>query len=231
MVGCNDDLFSKTTASSSGSITSEQRQKKRETAEFMRKTLADGKAELATICSSSTPLKRAALPSTVTWNGRCGKDFEVFIDRVTGHVAQQSHMGYLLLDKVAQLWLKYGSETVVLKCALKKKIHPSLHHISPSQFICDVVWLYGALQQSITGRGKAIIRDQEDTQDGILTWKRFIDTYRFHGDVDVYLAEQQSILTRKYHAHYHGGMIQFLEDFESAFMNIDYVLKRTSLSS
>ncbi len=171
VVGCNDDLFSNTTADSEGSITSQQRQKKRKPAEFLRKMRSDGLAQRATLCSNNNPLKRAPLPSNVYWNGKCGKDFEIYIDKVTGHVAQQPHMGYLLLDKVAMFWLKYGNETVVLKIALQKKVHPSLHHISPSQFITDVVWLFGAMQQSITGRGKSIIREQEETQDGILTWK------------------------------------------------------------
>ena len=44
------------------------------------------------------------------------------------------------------------------------------------------------------------------------------------------MAQQQSILAICFHADYSGGQLQFLEDYENAFMNIDYVLKHQWLS-
>ena len=47
----------------------------------------------------------------------------------------------------------------------------------------------------------------------------------------MYLAQQQQVVSQRYHSQYLGGMIQFLEDYESAFMNIDYVMRRKPLTS
>ena len=220
--GCNDEIFSK--SDSTVSLNTEEREKRNKSKEWFKKLREDSQAKNAPVCKNTTPLKRASLPSTVLWNGRSGKDLEKFIDKVTGHVAQQAHMGYLLLEPIAHLWLKYGDAEAVLQIGMSKKIHPSLHHISPTQFVLDVVWLYGALQASIVERGRSIIREHEDSQDGILTWKRFVDTYRYDGDVDVYLSEQQRSLCVQFHSHYPGGMLKFLEDYETAFLNIEYVL-------
>ena len=46
--------------------------------------------------------------------GKGGQEFECYIDRFTGHVSQQQHMGYLLNEKVAILWIKHGSPEVVI---------------------------------------------------------------------------------------------------------------------
>ena len=90
---------------------------------------------------------------------------------------------------------------------IAQNLHPSFKMISSHQFLSDVVRLYGSMQQSITGKGKHIIRGHEHTQDGILTWKLFLNTFRYNGNVDVYLATQQAILTRTFHAHSPGDMM------------------------
>ena len=116
----------------------------------------------------SLPFKRSPLPISVQWTGKGGTDFEKYIDRITGHIAQQTHMGYLLVEYIALLWLKHGEATQVLKIGLEKRLHPSLQHVPASQFIIYIVWLYGALQQSILLHGINIVRDYEQTQDGFL---------------------------------------------------------------
>jgi len=194
-VGCNDKYLDLSTIGSEGTLTSSQKKRKKKVEDWMRSIRADSKAKTTSLCTTKTPLKRAPLPSSVSWNGKGGLLFEKFIQQFTGHVTQQSHMGYILTEKIAVLWLCHGDPTIVLQTGIQRKIHPSLIHISPSQFLIDIVWLYGAMQQSITGRGNAIIRDHEDTQDGILAWKRFLQTYRYDGDVDVYLSQQYQVLS------------------------------------
>ena len=119
---------------------------------------------------------------------------EQFIDKIKGHVAQQTHLGYILLDSVARLWIKHGSAKTVLLIGMQRQLHPSLHFISESQFNTDVVWFFGALQQAITQRGRSIIMEYEAQQDGICTWRKFLKTYRYNGNVSVYLREQQTIV-------------------------------------
>src|SRR5210317_1017931 len=97
--------------------------------------------------------------------------------------------------------------------------------ISVNQFIFDIVWLYSALQQSLPGKGSTIVKSYERSQDGILVWKKFLASYRHGGNVAVYLNQQQSLLQKEYHLQYPGGMLQFVEDFETAFTNIDAVCK------
>ena len=121
---------------------------------------------------------------------------------------------------------KYGDPQALLRIGTTQKVHQSLKYISNAQFLSDIVWLYGALQQAITGRGRNIIKKFENTQDGILAWKYLVDTYRYDGEVEIYIAQQQEVLSRKFTAEYPGGMLQFLEDYEAAFMNIEYVMKR-----
>src|SRR5210317_2243054 len=96
-------------------------------------------------------------------------------------------------------------------------------YILVNQFLFDIVWLYGALQQSLPRKGSTIVKSYECSQDGILVWKKFLATYRHGGNVAVYLNQQQSLLQKEYHLQYPGGMLQFVEDFETAFTNIDAV--------
>jgi hypothetical protein len=229
-VGCNDDLISSHANPSETSLTSDQKEQGRQTRDWMRKAAQDAKSKMAVLCTSTTQLKRSPLPITVQWNGKGGFDFEKYIDKVTGHIAQQPHMGYLLLDSIALLWLKHGEATIVLKTGIQRGLHPSLHHVSASQFITDIVWLFGAMQQLITLRGRNIVREHESHQDGILAWKRFVDTHRYDGDVDVHLSQQQQVVTQRFHSTYPGGMISFLEDYETAFMNIEYVMRRKPIT-
>ena len=137
----------------------------------------------------SAPLKRAPLPPTIFWNGQCGKDFEEFIDKFTGHVAQQPHMGYILFDAIGAIWSQFKDAETVLRMATAQRVHISLFHITPHQLLNDMSWLFGAMQQSITGRGNHIIRKYESSQDGIMCWKCFVKKYRYNGNVDVYLAK------------------------------------------
>ena len=222
VVGCNDDLLNP----SESSLTSEQRETIRKSRDWMRKAAQDATAKMAVLCTSTITLKRSSLPSSVSWNGVGGKDFEDYIDRITGHIAQQPHMGYLLLDTITQLWFKHGEPSIVLKYGIQHKIHPSLQYVSTSQFILDIVWLFGALQQSLTTRGKVMVRANEHNQDGLIVWFGLMTKFRYGGDVDVYLAKLQQIVAQRYHNNYPGGMMQFLEDYEEAFMNMENVMQR-----
>ena len=92
------------------------------------------------------------------------------------------------------------------------------------QLCDDIQWLYGALQASTGTRGKPIIKQFAASKDGILAWSRFLEVFRFNGDVDVFLAEQQEVLKTQFSHTYPGGAIKFLESYETAFINIDAVM-------
>ena len=147
---------------------------------WLKHKTTETKATLATLCKNPTSLKRAPLPISVAWNGKSGMQFKNFIDKFHGHVAQQSHMGYLLHDATALLWMKHGNAEIVLRFGMAQHIHTSMHYITPSQFLNDIVWLYGAIQQAITGMGRNIVRKFELTQDGLLAWKRFVKMHQYN---------------------------------------------------
>ena len=167
-------------------------------------------------------LKRTPLPTTTTWNGK-GETLEDFISGLEGHVDQQQHMSYLLIPELALLWLKFGNHQVVINIARKKKLHHSVDHIEEHQLANDISWLYGALKQSLKKRGKAIVRHYQKSRDGLAVWKQFLDTFRYGGDVDVYIIRQQDVLRTQYTPNYPGKELGFLEDYETAFVNIEAV--------
>ena len=134
-------------------------------------------------------------------------------------------MGCIFLEDIALLWLKHGDATVVLSMAMQRGSHPCLHHVSAKQFIEDVVWLFGAMKQAITSRGKTIIQQHEKSQDGTSAWRSFHTKHCCDGNVEVNLSQQQQVSLQKLHAKCHGGAPKFVEDHESACMNIECVLR------
>ena len=96
-------------------------------------------------------------------------------------------------------------------------------YISVDQFYCDVSWLYGALKQSLSHRGKELIRLHDRSKDGLVVWKVLLATYRYNGNVDVYISTQQQILKVGYSPNFPGGALAFAESYETAFINIDSV--------
>src|SRR5210317_1706288 len=168
-------------------------------------------------------MKRALLSTSITWNGNAGKPLEDYISKFKGHVAQQDSLGYILKDKLHRLWVNHGDLKRVLLIGIRTRIHPFLSFISVNQFLFDIIWLYDVLHQSLPGKGSTIVKAYERSQDGILVWKKFLATYRHGCNVAVYLNQQQSLLQKEYHLQYPRGMLQFVEDFETAFTNIDTV--------
>src|SRR5210317_132548 len=221
-VRCNNDLLSVTSSVTSEANTSIQNLKK-ETRNWKLKQQREVSAKLDQPCTEDLRLKRAPLPTSITWNGNARKPLEDYISKFKGHVAQQNRLGYILKDDLHRLWVKHGDTKRVLLIGIRTKIHPFLSFISVNQFLFDIVWLYAALQQSLPGKGSTIVKSYERSQDGILVWKKFLATYRHGGNVAVYLNQQQSLLQKEYHLQYPGGMLQFVEDFETAFTNIDAV--------
>src|SRR5210317_1128720 len=221
-MGCNDDLLSETSSVTSEANTS-IRNLKKETRNWKLKQQREVAAKLDRPCSDDLRLKRAPLPTSITWNGNAGKPLEDYISKFKGHVAQQDRLGYILKDELHRLWVKHGDPKRVLLIGIRTRRHPFLSFISVKQFLFNIAWLYGALQQSPPGKGSTIVKSYERSQDGILVWKKFLATYRHGGNVAVYLNQQQSLLQKEYHLQYPGGMLQFVEDFETAFTNIDAV--------
>ena len=194
----------------------------------MLKSTAHCEAHTTNLCTDTGESKRSPLPFTATWNGRSGADFESCISKFRGHVNQQSSMGCLLHDGIGRLWLKCGSPEKVLMLGMQRKLHPHLQCVTAKQFVMDITWLHGAMQQSITGRGNSHVLRHEPTQDGLCCWKEFITAFRHDGSVKVFLQQQQQVLMVPFTLECKGGMLQFLEDCELAFDCIDNVTSQQS---
>ena len=83
---------------------------------------------------------------------------------------------------------------MVIYIGQQKRLHNSLHHIAAKQMANDISWLYKTLKQSLKKKGKQIVKHFCDSHDRLSVWKQFLNTYRYGGDVDVYIAKQQNIL-------------------------------------
>ena len=132
-------------------------------------------------------------------------------------------MGYLLLPGIHHAWMILGNAKAVLAWALSRNLHLSLPFISPSQFVQDLQWLHGAMLQSIQTRGRTIVKKHSSTQDGIAAWHQFLKVHRHGGNANVYLNEQQQIVTTCYYDEYPGGLLSYLETVEDAFDNIEHM--------
>src|SRR5210317_247294 len=172
-VGCNDNLLS-VTSSVTSEANSSIRNLKKETRNWKLKQQCEVAAKLDRPCSDDLRLKRAPLPTSITWNGNAGKPLEDYISKFKGHVAQQDRLGYILEDELHRLWVKHCDPNRVLLIGIRTKLHPLHSFISVNQFLFDIVWLYGALQQSLPGKGSTIVKSYEHSQDGILVWKKFL---------------------------------------------------------
>ena len=71
--------------------------------------------------------------------------------------------------------------------------------------------------------GAAIVDKHVTTKDGLAAWKELFDTHEYAGDPDVYLLQQMDALNVEYTPTYPGGSLQFLEDKESAFTNLEKI--------
>src|SRR5210317_1054679 len=151
-VRCNDDLLSVTSSVTSEANTSIQNLKK-ETRNWKLKQQREVSAKLDRPCSEDVRLKRAPLPTSITWNGNAGKPLEDYISKFKGHVAQQDRLGYIFKDELHRLWVKHGDPKRVLLIGIRTKINPFLSFISVNQILFDIMWLYGMLQQSLPAKG------------------------------------------------------------------------------
>ena len=163
-------------------------------------------------------LKRSPLPTTIQWHGE-PDDLERFIDRFTGHVNQQPHMGHLLLPETHNAWMVLGNARAVLAWGLSRNLHSSLPFMSPSQFVQDLQWLCGAMLQSIMHRGRVLVKKCAATQDGIAAWHHFLKVHHHGGNANVHLNTQQQIVTAIHHEDCAGVPLACLEAVEDAFNN------------
>ena len=157
-------------------------------------------------CPKSVQVKN----STITWKGDSDKSLEDYVNNIKGHIAQQDKLAYILHPEVHRLWLKHGDPYQVLFKGLQQNIHVHLTYIMVYQFKSDIMWLFGALQGSLLHKGKMIVKEYDPSQDGICVWHKFLATYRFGGNLSLYIGKQQEILTKHYHLHYPGGASGFL---------------------
>ena len=64
---------------------------------------------------------------------------------------QQTGMGCILHPLTIKTWLTAGDAESVLIRLQAQQVHPYIHFIDALQFKMDIIWVYGALLQSITG--------------------------------------------------------------------------------
>ena len=96
-------------------------------------------------------LKRQALPQSVKWVGSSTHEegFETFLNLITAHLGQQTHLVYITIPAFQAIWLQIGDIAQTLGIARRMKLHSSLNYITEEQFIHDITWLFNALNKHL----------------------------------------------------------------------------------
>ena len=118
--GCNDALLIDDSEEDEGHPQEEQI-KRKAARKHLCKVAIRNRAQHSSVCLKTKLLKRSPLPTAIAWNGKSGLHPERFIDQLARHVTMQTHMGYILLEDIALLWLKDGDATLALGMAMQRK--------------------------------------------------------------------------------------------------------------
>ena len=161
----------------------------------------------------TSPVKvehRRPLDSKVTWNGT-RSTFAPFKELMEGHFLQNGGR-HLVQTDFLQAYKDDGYECIAT--------FPHLL-ITRSQLIADNAALYGAIKSACRLKvARKILLEYTAEQDGMLTWLRLLREYDNQGSTDVQTLEFDNILDRKFTRHYHGGLEQFAEDYDTAYAEL-----------
>ena len=104
--------------------------------------------------------------------------------------------------------------------------HEIIHKV---QLTKDLQSLYGALQSSIKkGKGLKELLMYEDSQDGLKVWLELVKTNDKDGSRDLRISKLESIISLPYNRYYKGGLARFVNNYESAFVELGVVVGVTA---
>ena len=64
----------------------------------------------------------------------------------------------------------------------------------------------------------------EDTQDGLTMWLEMVKTYDKGGSANLRIQMLESVISIPFHRSYVGGLTQFVDDYETAFVELSLIL-------
>ena len=83
-----------------------------------------------------------------------GEDFELFCERFTAFIGQQSCLQYILEEKFHTIYLQFGyNKYMTLVLANATNIHPTTKYISEELLENEISFLYNTLKFYIRDRG------------------------------------------------------------------------------
>jgi len=155
--------------------------------------------------------KRTPLPARYTWNGDLAT-FDEFQEQVEGHYGQVG-AGYLFMEDFQERYMLNG-----ISCWIDFKSFVS----SEQQAKRDICALYGALRSACkNGIGKSMLVPFKKEQDGIKAWRSLVKKYEGEGNTEVRIEKLEHIISVPYTRSYKGGLLQFIQDYENAFAELD----------
>ena len=157
--------------------------------------------------------KRYSLSSKITWSGQI-TGFSPFKASFEAHFLQIG-AGYCVNKEFLDLHNVLGEAVL--------EAYPNLvPGLSVDQLRADSTVLHGALKSACKkGAGQKFLVKFRHSQDGFKAWHGVLQRYDNDGLLQVKLAKFNQTIQTMYHRNYRGGVAQFIDDYDTAFTEID----------
>ena len=109
---------------------------------------------------------------------------------------------------------------------LKSKAFQNYFHVSYHQARYDCVYFYGILR-TVTrsgGAGRKHVLRYQSTNDGFLTWHDMLEDCEHDGSIRVRIEKLKSIVTMPYTKKFSGGLIAFVDQFQTSIEELGTLL-------
>jgi hypothetical protein len=149
----------------------------------------------------------------ISWNGKPEK-FPGLKERDEGHFIQ-ALMGHCVHTNFLKAYLVRGGELLN---------EFSNFMLTEEQLQSDNRVMFGALKSIFRqGQAKRHIRANEKNQDGMRAWVDIVREFDIGGNRDVLIEKYETQVSTTYHCDYTGGITGFVQDYEDAFVQLEFL--------
>jgi hypothetical protein len=169
---------------------------------------------------SFKPIKRGALPSSLTWN-RSREDFPKFQERFDSHLFQTG-MAYIRDPVFLKQYKRY-------RCDVFNHYTPQTLPPNYYQFLDDIQILFGYMKGAYSNTvAQKEVRRHADTADGILAYIDVRNEYQYGGGKEVIIEKLELRLSKPYDESSTGGLVEYIDKLENSFLELtEYGITKT----
>ena len=132
----------------------------------------------------------------------------------------QINASYMIDSTFLNQYSEHGKEY------LKSKAFKNYFHVNYHQVKYDRVYFYGILR-TVTrsgGAGQKHVLRYQSTNDGFLTWRDMLEDCEHDGSIRVRIEKLKSIVTMPYTKKFSGGLIAFVDQFQTSIEELGTLL-------